>query len=61
MKRQYAIKNLKTQYDSHNNDVGMAFNEHDRLKGMLSALTTEQAAYEAKNGALGPNDFDGAE
>ena len=56
-----AIKNLQKQYDSHVNDVGMAFNEHDRLKTLLGALKDEQAAYEAKDATLGPNDFDGTE
>ena len=59
LKRQYAIKKLTEQYNSHTNDVGMAFNEHDRLKTLLGTLKAEQAAYEAKNDALGPNDFDG--
>ena len=60
LKRQHAIKVLTDQYNSHTNDVGMAFNEHDRLKTLLGTLKAEQAAYEAKNEALGPNDFDGS-
>ena len=38
LKRQHAFKVLTDQYNSHTNDIGMAFNEHDRLKNYSEPL-----------------------